>query len=110
MSKELSTPANEIVCPTCLGHGTNHPYATEFQPCEVCTGTGYLPAAQLFDEARIEETVNAALTAFFDVVTEEYTEIRNGDLDLMNQGLFEAQAAAMIKTWLEQNTDGKEAN
>ena len=98
----------EIICPTCLGHGTTTPYSTGFNPCEVCSGTGYLPESQLLDDARIEETMERALSAFFEVVTEEYTEIKNGDLDAMNQGLFESQAADMIRTWLKQNTDEKE--
>lgn len=61
-------------------------------------------------EARIEETVEGALQAFWAAVVEKFPEVTTGDYDPMLEGIMYAEAEEWVAGWLRMNATERIAN
>jgi hypothetical protein len=55
---------------------------------------------------KTKKVAKKALDAFFSVVSQEYPEIKTGDLSPMDTDTFENYAIKMVNTWLISNQKG----
>lgn len=56
-------------------------------------------------EARLEETIEDALEAFWERVVENFPEATSGDFDPMYEGLMTFQATEWVRHWVKLNVN-----